>query len=286
MKNKANPVPSAVSRLCCIAALIVFICHTPKAVGVAPSWTGWPASEIPQFPTLKADGLTPVRLTLGQNGQQVAVRLPSGILVTEVSWGVSQETALDVLRGYVEYSPEVDQSRSCTNIRFIQVAKTTQGGGVDYDWPGLEENRNLLRTSGQMGAGIKSGYFVDHKASSCSPGMPCSPYFRDHWANQRESEDGFQIGERSAAASLVDYPFGWETLEEISLESCARCAETGKFLGCAEWGARWPTQGRRSIVPIRVRATPSKTFLAALRRFEEFYSHSELSQSSRRPNAR
>jgi hypothetical protein len=74
-----------------------------------------------------------------------------------------------------------------------------------------------------------------------------------------------------APASLADYPFGWDVVERISLESCARCVESGEFLACAQWGARWPIQGRRSIDPIRVRQSPSKTFFAALRRFEQYY---------------
>ena len=128
-------------------------------------------------------------------------------------------------------------------------------------------------------AGIKGGHFVDHKAFACVPGASCSPYFRDHWANPRESEDGFQLDGRSAPSSLVDYPFGWQILEKISLESCARCVENGKFLGCAEWGARWPIAGRRSITPITIHPKPSNTFLAALRRFEKFYGSPELSRN-------
>jgi hypothetical protein len=219
---------------------------------------------------------------LVHEARQVSVRLRSGMLVANVSWAVDDETSLDVLRGYIEYRPDADQRGSCPNIRFIQVAKTERSGGLDYEWQGLEQHRNVLRTSSQTGAGVKPGYFVDHRASACAPGAPCSPYFRDYWANAREARDGFHLGSRSAPASLVDYPFGWEILEQILLESCARCVESGEFLGCADWGAHWPTQGRRNIAPIRVRMTPSKTFLAALRRFDEFYSRSELSQSSPR----
>jgi hypothetical protein len=184
---------------------------------------------------------------------------------------VDDGTACDVLRGHIEYRPDGDRRGSCSSIRFIQVVKTERDGGFDYDWPGLEEHRNLLRTSSQTGVRIQSGYFVDHRASACSPGTACSPYFRDHWANPRESADGLQADWGSAPASLADYPFGWDILEEIALESCARCVETGEFLGCVQWGATWPPQRGRSISRIRVRETPSPTFLAALRRFEEFY---------------
>jgi hypothetical protein len=197
-------------------------------------------------------------------------------LAANVGWTVDDDTSSDVLRGHIEYRPDPAQRRSCSSIRFIQVAKTTQNGGADYNWQGQEERRNLLRTSSDNAAGIRGGYFVDHEAFACKPATPCSPYFRDHWPNSDESGDGFQRGSGSAPASLVDYPSGWETLEQISLESCARCVGNGEFLGCAEWGARWPAQGQRDIAPIRFRETPSRTFRAALREFDQFYS---------RPNA-
>jgi hypothetical protein len=193
----------------------------------------------------------------------------SGRFAAAVTWTVDDETSLDVLRGKIEYRP--GHRGFCSNIRFIQIAKVERNGGQDYDWQGMEERRNLLRTANQARAGIKGGYFVDHEAFACEPRKPCSPYFRDSWRNPRESGDGFQLGSRSAPASLADYPFGWDVVERISLESCARCVESGEFLACAQWGARWPTQGRRSIDPIRVRRSPSKTFLAALRRFEQYY---------------
>ncbi len=278
-------VRSVLSQFCCVAALGIVLFQTPRAVGVASVQVWAAESAVPQSPKRKLDNLAPNLPELAQESRQVLVRLRSGILVATVSWAVN-EVGLDVLRGYIEYRPDANQRDSCPNIRFIQVAKVEQSGGLDYDWQGLEEHRNLLRTSSEMGAGVEPGYFVDHKAFACAPGAACSPYFRDHWANARESEDGFQLGWRSAPASLVDYPFGWDIMEQISLESCARCVESGEFLGCADWGARWPTEGPRSIAPIRVRLTPSKMFLAALRRFEEFYSRFELSPNSPRLRAR
>jgi hypothetical protein len=193
-------------------------------------------------------------------------------MVGDVSWAVDEVTAVDVLQGRMEYRPDAGEGSSCPNIRFIQVAKAERNGGVDYQWEGMEEHRNLLRTSSASGYGVEEGYFVDHRASACVPGAPCSPYFRDHWANSRESMDGRQVAGHSSPASMVDYPYGWNVLQRISLESCARCADSGEFLGCVDWGARWPIIGRREIFPLRVHSVPSKTFMAALHRFEEFYS--------------
>ena len=264
-------VRSALSRFCWMAVLATILCPTPKASGVLSIPSGTPAVVILPSPRRQLPPSAPVPDKRIPEVRQVSLRLRSGILAATVNWTVDGETSSEVLRGYVEYHPNAEEGNSCSSIRFIQVAETKQNGGADYEWQGQEQHRNLLRTSSAMGDGIQSGYFVDHKAIACTPGKPCSPYFRDSWANARESRDGFQIGGDTAPASLVDYPVGWQTLEQISLESCARCVETGQFLGCAQWGARWPLQDERSIAPINIHQSPSRTFLAALRKFEKFY---------------
>ena len=192
--------------------------------------------------------------------RQAAVRLQAGSLVAHVSWVVDGVTSSDALRGRVEYRPEPDQRASCHHIRFVQIARVQRNGGPDYDWQLGEADRNLLRTPRAEESGILGGYYVDHQASACTFERPCSPFFRDSWANPSESRDGFQRGARTAPASLIDYPFGWDTIEQVSFESCARCVETGAFLGCADWGARWPAQGPREILPIQVHQIPSQTF--------------------------
>jgi len=211
---------------------------------------------------------------LAHEVQRISTRVPYGDVFAEVSWAVDDEQTCDILRGRIEYRPDNRLTRSCSSIRFIQIVKTIGNDGRDYQWQGLEQRRNLLRTSAQIDAGVEPRYFVDHQAYACQAGAPCSPYFRDYWANSRESRDGFQANSGIAPASLVDYPFGWEIPGGIALESCARCVDTGEFLGCVEWGARWPLAGDRSISPIRVRATPSPTFFAALRIFEQVYPRS------------
>jgi len=223
----------------------------------------------PRMP--QSGSLEPTLPAPSREAQRASIRVPYGTVIADVSWTVDDERACDVLRGRIEYRPDKARMRSCSSIRFIQIAKTVRNDGLDYNWQGSEQRRNLLRTSHQMAAGVETGYFVDHQAYACEPSNPCSPYFRDYWANPRESRDGFQANSDFAPASLVDYPFGWEILGGIALESCARCVDTGEFLGCAEWGARWPLMGDRSISPIRVSANPSPTFLAALHIFERFY---------------
>ncbi|SPE24658.1 exported hypothetical protein [Candidatus Sulfopaludibacter sp. SbA3] len=252
-----------------MAAAVLF-CVAPQTASVACLRVSPPPFEAPQFPQPGTGNLSGVLSNSARGGRQVSARLRSGTLAAAVNWAVDAETASDVLRGRVEYSPDGEQCGSCSSIRFMQIARTMQYGGTDYQWKLGEEHRNVLRTSSEMGPGIEDGYFLDHQAYACVPAQSCSPYFRDYWANPADSGDGFQAGWVSAPASLADYPFGWDILEQISLESCARCVDTGEFLGCVQWGARWP-QGGNSIAPIRIREGPSPTFLAAFRKFEEFY---------------
>jgi len=251
-----------------LTALAALLCLAPKAVSVASARVRPVAAETR---VSKLEILAPTLPSPPREGRQVSIRLRSGTLVAAVSWTVDVETAHDVLRGRIEYRPDADQPGRCSSIRFIQAARLLRNGGGEYEWQGFEEHRNLLRTNSRTDVGIQGGYFVDHKASNCAPATPCSPYFRDHWANPSDSGDGYRTWWGAAPASLVDYPFGWDTMEEIALESCARCVETGEFLGCVEWGGRWPMQGDRVVSPIRVRGTPSRTFLAAFRNFENFY---------------
>jgi hypothetical protein len=213
------------------------------------------------------------------------VRVDSGTVVAHVSWVSDSDTSYDALRGRIEYLPAPVPGRSCNSIRFVQIARVQRNGGSDYEWTLAESARNLLKTPAAGESGIIAGYYVDHRAAACTFERPCSPYYRDSWANPRESRDGFQRGHSTAVASLVDYPYGWDTVEQISLESCARCVDSGAFLGCADWGARWPRQGARDISPIQVHQRPSETFLAALDRFEAFYSgrssHTHMVRASR-----
>jgi len=250
---------SALWRLSGTVASIATLCLAPKVVGVAAGRARPRESRAPHL------------TNRGHEANEVAIPLRCGTLAATVSWDLDDETHCDLLRGRIEYRPGSDPRGACSSIRFIQVAKTERDNGIDYGWQGLEGRRNFLRSSSKMGPGVQGGYFVDHKASACAPATPCSPYFRDHWPNPDESSDGFQANWGAAPASLVDYPYGWDILAYIALESCARCVETGEFLGCVEWGARWPAVGARTISPISVREGPSPTFLAALRAFEEFY---------------
>jgi hypothetical protein len=158
-----------------------------------------------------------------QSGAQPGVRqsefeLQSGIMLVTVKWAIDPESSADVLSGHLEFRPQAERCGPCRNIRFIQAARVDRDHDLTYDWSGLERNRNLMRTP--------EGFFLDHRASACLNASHCSPYFRDHWPNPRESRDGFVRDGVATSASLVDYPYGWDVMERISLESCARCAAT------------------------------------------------------------
>ncbi len=190
-------------------------------------------------------------------------RVPFGEFATEESWLIDPLTGEDVLRGRVSFTPSAE-CPACREIRMVQIARVEKKAGLDIDWGNGQESRNLMRTP--------DGYFVDHDALKCAPGKTCSPYFRDSWPNPDESADGGSAPPPGSPASLVDYPFGWTYFERISLETCARCVDTGKFLGCATWGGTWPETGDRTLRESAASAAPSPTFIDALRRFETFYS--------------
>ena len=179
-----------------------------------------------------------------------------------VSWTVDPESKEDVLRGFIQYTP-TSSTPYCSSIRFIQVARVEVSPGKDLQWGSGEANRNLMRTP--------DGYFVDHDAFKCKKGSPCSPYFRDSWANSNESQDGSNLWV-SSPASLIDYPRGWSEFQRISLEACAQCETTGSFYGCVSWGGNWPGVGKRTLIGPTLSMGPSITFLNALIHFYRFYS--------------
>jgi hypothetical protein len=196
--------------------------------------------------------------------------LSRGTFASEESWLSDPTTGDDVLRGRMTFEPG-KSCPICRNLRIVQVARVEVKLGADLDWASGQQNRNLIRTRPDAARGVVAGYFIDHDAIKCSPGAACSPYFRDSWPNPDESQDGSKSPQGDAPASLVDYPFGWQNFERISLESCVRCADTGEFLGCVNWGASWPSVGDRALRVPNASEAPSPTFLEALRLFDSFY---------------
>jgi|GEM_PF-631007 len=196
--------------------------------------------------------------------------LANGTMTVEESWTSDPTTGEDVLHGFVSFAPG-PKAPACRALRFVQAARVETAPGKDLDWAQGQQDRNLTRTSADAASGAAAGWFVDHDATRCRAGAACSPYYRDSWANPDESADGASAPPDARAASLADYPFGWDFFERISLEACARCVDTGVFLGCARWGAEWPSTGARSLSAPSAAEAPSPTFAAALRLFDAFY---------------
>jgi hypothetical protein len=205
-------------------------------------------------------------------GWVLLLLVPSVSIAAPVSctshWTTDSDTGDDVLRGYVQYTP-TSRTEKCKSIRFIQIARVEVSPGNDLQWQSGESDRNLMRTPKNI-PGIVPGFYVDHIAFACTRGKSCSPYFRDSWPNANESQDGSNELGKVAKASLVDYPSGWDSFQTMTLESCAQCVDTGSFLGCAHWGADWPSGGR-TLFPITYSSAPSATFEKALEIFHAFY---------------
>ncbi len=199
--------------------------------------------------------------------------LSRGLVTAAVNWTSDPFTGEDVLHGRIVFAPNAS-APACGPVRMVQVARVEAAPGRDLDWGTGESNRNLMRTAAEPARGILPGYFVDHDAFKCRPGAPCSPYYRDSWANPDESSDGESSASGRRAASLADYPFGWQGFERITLEACARCSATGEFLGCVDWGGDWPPTGPRTLLTPSASEIPSPTFLEALARFQAFYAPS------------
>jgi len=196
--------------------------------------------------------------------------LQKGTATLQESWMIDSDSGSDVLRGHVEFAPNAT-APLCGVVRMVQVARVEVTPGVDYDWTSLEVVRNQIRTAANTTSGVSSGFYLDHQAGKCTPGKPCSPYFRDFWANAEESQDGVISKAKVQATSLVDYPTGWDLFQRITLETCARCTDSGAYLGCMNWGGDWPSIGVRSFLPVKGSDSPSSTFLEAVRLFNLFY---------------
>jgi len=175
----------------------------------------------------------------------------------------------EVIRGIVTFKPKT-RTPQCSSISFIQTAKVIDNDGLDYVWPLAESPRNKIKTS--PGFGKDGGFYVDHKASACSEGEICSPYYRDHWPNlEDDSRDGYKYGNDSRSAVLVDYPFGWEYISSIRLEACAYCRDDNKPMSCFQWGGKWALTGEPEFLIEGPIEKPTFEFQEALEKFENYY---------------
>ncbi|WP_077147391.1 DUF4157 domain-containing protein [Sphingopyxis sp. KK2] len=171
--------------------------------------------------------------------------------------------------GTIKFTPTA-QCPKCNTIRLVQVVRVFEKPGEDYKWAGGEKNREKVKTTEDTTKGIKGNFFVDHFAAKCTEGTACSIYYRDHAPNASKSQDGSYDGTTAKAASLWDGPSG-DANDIFEFETCARCAETGAYLGCIDWGFAVDAAGKATLSATSEHLQPSATFAAAVATFNKFY---------------
>lgn len=170
-----------------------------------------------------------------------------------------------------------DKAPDSNNIRLLQIVKTTIGStGKDYMWTGGEANRNKVMTAASKG--IDPGYFVDASYAGINPrtkkaDAPVSPYYRDYWPNATKSQDGSKKGKTVKEASLWDFPgdTGGGTEGEYHFETAAKAADTGYVYATLTWGFTTTATGKVNKEYASANRSPSATFGAAVKSFNEFF---------------
>ncbi|HKH50006.1 MAG TPA: DUF4157 domain-containing protein [Thermoanaerobaculia bacterium] len=172
--------------------------------------------------------------------------------------------------GSIEFFPDPKTCPKCKLIRLVQVVRVLDNKGSPHVFEGSEEGREKVKTKEDKKKGIQKGFFVDHFAAKCSKGKGCSIYYRDHAPNAAKSQDGSNDGTTAVKASLWDRPSRPpEYLFEF--ETCARCHDTGEYLGCVDWGFSSDASSKVTVTRPFEHGAPSSTFEAAAAMFNKYY---------------
>ena len=174
------------------------------------------------------------------------------------------------LAGRIEFHPDPRRCPKCKSIRLVQIVRIFTKPGVPFIWTGSEAGRENVKTKEDRKKGIEGGYFIDHESADCAKGAGCGIYYRDHFTNAMLSQDGSNDGRTAVHASLFDAPAG-NADDIFEFETCARCHDTGKFLGCVDWGFTVDPQGNVTQSPAYRYKGPSATFADALKTFNSYY---------------
>jgi hypothetical protein len=182
--------------------------------------------------------------------------------------------------GTVTFKPG-SKCPNCKSIRIVQCVKVKDPDtGDNYHWPGDQIDRNDTRThevkdkNGKIV--IEPGWGVDYDPSKCKKDSekrkPVSIYFRDYWPNdQFGSHDGSNVKGKEAVNSVIyDTPSSSGDLDYY-FETCAVCADDGKFLGCVKWAFSHRGTFTVPIAELQGCDSPSKTCLAAIDILKKFY---------------
>lgn len=210
---------------------------------------------------------------------KITSQLTNGTFHGEFEWLISPLTETDIIRGHLEFTPKAN-AMPCSNISFIQITRLDLEFRGDSKWESGEYPRELIKTSDNENA--VANFYIDHKASNGSAKQQLSPFFRDHWPNPNESHDGYLISDNELkSASLVDYPYGWDSetgMDRIRLEACAVCRSNMKNYGCIKWGANRPllySTPKQIFIP-ETTDEPSPTFIEALKLFNNYYGNTSI----------
>jgi hypothetical protein len=172
--------------------------------------------------------------------------------------------------GTIEFFPDLKICPKCKRIRLVQVVRVLDKKGAPHVFKGVEKGRENVKTTEDKKKGIEGGFFVDHKSVSCSKGAGCKIYYRDHWPNATTSQDGSNDGTTAVKASLWDAPSS-PAEYVFEFETCARCDDTGAYLGCVDWGFSSDASSKVTLTPSFEHGSPSATFMAAAEKFDKFY---------------
>jgi hypothetical protein len=181
------------------------------------------------------------------------------------------------MKGTIKFTAS-NKAPDSKNIRLLQVVRLEDlSTGKEYNWTGAEADRNKMQTSADKAKHIQPGFFVDHSAAAASPrtakaDATVSPYYRDYWPNAASSQDGSKSGKTVKEASLWDYP-GWSQKCRFTFETAAKAVDTGYIYATLRWGFTIADGAKGTVNKEHAKAyrSPSATFGAAVREFNEFY---------------
>jgi hypothetical protein len=263
---------SSLPTLCVAPSILSLGAIGARGAHVAPGnlSCGLPANPPPPGLALRKPDV-PALMTLAPVAKPTAqtIEVAKGTFNLEFGW-TTNDIGVDALRGRVSFTPKAGVAQN-DDIGFVQIARVEVTAG-DYDWPGEEAPRNVMRTKADPTNGVEGGFYIDHQAAKAATLASPKPFFRDYWPNDDESADGVvKNGQPVRPASMVDYPYGWDTMNRISLQACAVGRSTGTIYGCVRWGAEWPLTGPRVIFKAAASDAPTATWKQALRNFDAFY---------------
>lgn len=169
-----------------------------------------------------------------------------------------------------------EKAPDSNSIRLLQIVRLEDlSTGKEYVWGGDDAYRNKIMTSAAKD--VDPGFHVDIFRPKISPRTkktddPVSPYYADYMKKVASNKHGSKKGKTIREASLRDYP-GWSSKCRYSFETAAKAKDTGHVYATLTWGFTLsdPAKGKVEKEHADAHDTPSKTFGAAVKKFDEVY---------------